>query len=119
MFDIGFLELVVVGIIALIVLGPERLPGAARSLGMWVGKAKQGFNTIKQEIDRELKMQEIQQQLAEQKAKLEQQIQLESLQQLKQDSDSALETLTRQVNEPAEQIQAELRRDNTSLEKDH
>ncbi len=79
MFDIGFLELVVIGVIALIVLGPERLPKAARTVGLWVGKAKQSFNSIKMEIDRELKVQELQQQLEEQKNKLEAQIQLNEL----------------------------------------
>ncbi|TQV88973.1 Sec-independent protein translocase protein TatB [Aliikangiella coralliicola] len=79
MFDIGFLELFIIGVIALIVLGPERLPKAARTVGLWVGKAKQSFNSIKQEIDRELKVQELQQQLEEQKAKLEEQVELKSL----------------------------------------
>ncbi len=70
MFDMGFLELLLIGIIALIVLGPERLPKAARTVGLWIGKAKQGFDSIKTEIDRELKVKELQQQLAEQKAKI-------------------------------------------------
>ena len=79
MFDMGFLELLMIGIIALIVLGPERLPKAARSVGLWVGKAKQGFNSIKQEIDRELKVQELQQQLEKQKSELLDQNPLESI----------------------------------------
>ncbi len=80
MFDIGFLELLVISVIALIVLGPERLPKAARTVGLWVGKAKQSFNSVKVEIDRELKAQEIQQQLNEQKENLESQLGLESVQ---------------------------------------
>ncbi len=56
----GFLELLLIGIIALIVLGPERLPKAARTVGLWIGKAKQGFNSIQTEIDRELKVKELQ-----------------------------------------------------------
>jgi len=78
MFDMGFLELLLIGIIALIVLGPERLPRAARTVGLWIGKAKQGFESIKTEIDRELKVKELQQQLAEQKAKLEADLSVES-----------------------------------------
>jgi len=65
MFDIGFFELLLVGVIALLVLGPERLPGAARALGLWVGKAKRSLNAIKTEIDRELKIQEMQEMRAE------------------------------------------------------
>jgi len=80
MFDMGFLELLLIGIIALIVLGPERLPKAARTVGLWIGKAKQGFDSIKTEIDRELKVKELQQQIAEQKAALEKESGLESLQ---------------------------------------
>ena len=72
MFDMGFLELLVIGIIALIVLGPERLPKAARTVGLWIAKAKQGFESVKSEIDRELKVQELQQQIKSQKEQLEQ-----------------------------------------------
>ena len=72
MFDMGFLELLLIGIIALIVLGPERLPKAARTVGLWIAKAKQGFESVKSEIDRELKVQELQQQIKDQKEQLEQ-----------------------------------------------
>ncbi len=78
MFDMGFLEFLLIGIIALIVLGPERLPKAARTVGLWIGKAKQGFDSIKTEIDRELKVKELQQQIADQKAKLEQEFDVTS-----------------------------------------
>jgi sec-independent protein translocase protein TatB len=70
MFDMGFLEFSLIGIIALIVLGPERLPKAARRVGLWVAKAKQGFESVKTEIDRELKVQELQQQIKAQKDQL-------------------------------------------------
>jgi sec-independent protein translocase protein TatB len=54
MFDIGFWELALIGVIALIVLGPERLPDAARTLGRWVGRARQMMSNVKQDLDREL-----------------------------------------------------------------
>ncbi len=78
MFDMGFLELLLIGIIALIVLGPERLPKAARTVGLWIGKAKQGLDSIKTEIDRELKLKELQQQIAEQKAALSAELNVKS-----------------------------------------
>ena len=78
MFDMGFLELLLIGIIALIILGPERLPKAARTVGLWIGKAKQGFESMKTEIDRELKLKELQEQIAEQKAKLEEEVDIGS-----------------------------------------
>ncbi len=67
----SFWELALIAIIALIVLGPERLPKAARTIGLWVGKAKQGFDSIKNEIDRELKVKELQEQLLAQKEQIE------------------------------------------------
>lgn len=59
MFDIGFWELAVIGVIALIVLGPERLPRAARTAGLWIKKARQTVSTMKAEIERELDQEEL------------------------------------------------------------
>lgn len=59
MFDIGFWELATLGVIALIVLGPERLPVVARTLGQWVGRAKGYMNTITSELEKEVKADEI------------------------------------------------------------
>uniref|UniRef100_A0A2P2ICF1 Twin arginine-targeting protein translocase TatB n=1 Tax=Hirondellea gigas TaxID=1518452 RepID=A0A2P2ICF1_9CRUS len=59
MFDIGFGEMVLVGIIGLIVLGPERLPTAIRSVMRWVNSAKKLVNTVKDEISQELKLHEM------------------------------------------------------------
>jgi sec-independent protein translocase protein TatB len=52
-----------VGLVALLVLGPERLPGAARTAGLWVGRLKRSFNAIKQEVEREIGADEIRRQL--------------------------------------------------------
>ena len=66
MFDVGFSELVLVAIVALLVLGPERLPRVARVAGMWVGRARRTLSSVKQEIDRELKAEELKRVLEEQ-----------------------------------------------------
>lgn len=63
MFGISFGELLLIGLIALLVLGPERLPGAARTAGLWVGRLKRSFNAIKQEVEREIGADEIRRQL--------------------------------------------------------
>jgi sec-independent protein translocase protein TatB len=63
MFGISFSELLLVGLVALLVLGPERLPGAARTAGLWVGRLKRSFNAIKAEVEREIGADEIRRQL--------------------------------------------------------
>ena len=63
MFGISFSELLLVGLVALLVLGPERLPGAARTAGLWIGRLKRSFNAIKQEVEREIGADEIRRQL--------------------------------------------------------
>ncbi|MBF8754283.1 Sec-independent protein translocase protein TatB [Pseudomonas guariconensis] len=63
MFGISFSELLLVGLVALLVLGPERLPGAARTAGLWIGRLKRSFNAIKTEVEREIGADEIRRQL--------------------------------------------------------
>ncbi len=63
MFDVGFAELLVVGLVALLVLGPERLPVAARMAGLWIGRLKRSFSKLKAEVEREIGADEIRRQL--------------------------------------------------------
>jgi sec-independent protein translocase protein TatB len=66
MFDVGFSELVLVAVVALLVVGPERLPGLARTVGLWLGRGRRMIASVKQDIDRELKAEELKRILAEQ-----------------------------------------------------
>jgi len=66
MFDFGFWEMFMVVLIALIVVGPERLPGLARTAGFWVGKAKRMISDVKAEIHEELAAEELKKALDEQ-----------------------------------------------------
>ena len=59
MFDFGFSEMLVIGVIALVVLGPERLPVVARTAGEWVGKAQRFVAQVKSDIDRETELSEL------------------------------------------------------------
>ena len=59
MFDVGFWELGLIGVVALIVIGPERLPGVARTAGKWLGKGKRFLRDVKADIDQELKADEL------------------------------------------------------------
>lgn len=63
MFDIGFLELLICGVIALLVLGPERLPTAARAAGRWVGRARRMVSQFTSELDSQLKADELRKEL--------------------------------------------------------
>jgi sec-independent protein translocase protein TatB len=54
MFDIGFAELLVIGVVALLVIGPERLPDTVRTASLWLNRIRRGFNEIKQEVQQEL-----------------------------------------------------------------
>jgi len=65
MFDIGFWELTTIAVIALLVIGPDKLPGVARTAGKWVGRARRFVTDVKTDIDRELKQEELRKALAE------------------------------------------------------
>lgn len=59
MFDIGFSELMVIGLVALIVIGPERLPRVARTLGHLAGRLQRYVNDVKADINREVELDEL------------------------------------------------------------
>ena len=72
MFDIGFTELLIVAIVGLLVIGPERLPGAIRTGSAWLGRIKRGFNDIKLEVEQELHNDGVMEELKRTKQQLEQ-----------------------------------------------
>jgi sec-independent protein translocase protein TatB len=59
MFDIGFSELMVIGVVALLVIGPEKLPKVARTLGHLLGRAQRYVNDVKSDINREIQLDEL------------------------------------------------------------
>lgn len=86
MFDIGFFELILVAVVALLVIGPERLPKVARTAGLWIGKGKGFLSSVKQDIDRELKAEEL-------KRILNEQAQIEPLHEIMEDTKKSMERL--------------------------
>ena len=54
MFDVGYGELLLIGIVALLVLGPEKLPGALRTAGLWIARFRRSFDRIRTEIEQEV-----------------------------------------------------------------
>jgi sec-independent protein translocase protein TatB len=65
MFDIGFGELVLIAVIALLVLGPERLPGAARTVGTLIRRLRSGWDSVRDEVERELEAEDLKRKLQE------------------------------------------------------
>lgn len=65
MFDIGFSELLIIFVVALMVVGPERLPSVARKVGLYIGKMKRSFQSIKNEVEQELEIEAVKAQLKE------------------------------------------------------
>jgi sec-independent protein translocase protein TatB len=85
MFDIGFGEIALVGIVALLVVGPKKLPELARTAGKWIGKTRRMIDSVKADIDREFKTDELRKLLSEQQAEVQQ------LRQIVEDSRTAIE----------------------------
>jgi len=71
MFDIGFWEIIFIAVIALLVVGPERLPRIARTTGLWIGKMRGFVSSVKADIDREIATEELKKTLAKQAAQPE------------------------------------------------
>lgn len=96
MFDIGFTELVIVAIVGLLVIGPERLPGAIRTGSAWLGRIKRGFNDIKREVEQELHNDAVMQELKSTKDQLEQETATLS---------SGFKEASEQLNAPADETE--------------
>jgi len=59
MFDIGFSEMMLIAVVALVVLGPERLPRVARQAGQWLGKLRRYVDDVKTDINRQMELEEL------------------------------------------------------------
>lgn len=59
MFDVGFWELSLIALVALLVIGPERLPKVARIVGLWIGRGRRIISSVKADIEREIKAEEL------------------------------------------------------------
>lgn len=99
MFDIGFSELLVIGVVALVVIGPERLPKVARTLGHLLGRAQRYVNDVKADINREMQLDELK--------KLQSQV-AESARTLEDSVRKEYETARNAVEAPAQEAVAEL-----------
>lgn len=89
MFDIGFAELIIIAVVSLLVIGPERLPEAVRTATLWLNRFKRGFNDIKREVQQELHNDAVMQELRK------------TGEQLRQEADGLSRDVRRSVNPPA------------------
>jgi sec-independent protein translocase protein TatB len=95
MFDVGFSELMMVGLVALLVIGPEKLPKAARIAGFWLGKARSTVAHVKTELKQELYAEEMRQLLHQHSL-------TEELQQAKAESAAAIQDINSAITAIAE-----------------
>lgn len=108
MFDVGFSELLIIAVVALLVLGPERLPKAARFAGLWVRRARAQWYSVKSELERELAAEDLKRQFAEPLAEMQPVVQ-QLGQDLKQEFDALDPKLPASVDlegKPSEPAQA-------------
>ncbi|MEZ6967506.1 Sec-independent protein translocase protein TatB [Aeromonas sp. S9(2024)] len=103
MFDIGFWELIVIGVVALLVLGPERLPVAIRTATHWIRLIRSTANSVKSELEQELKLQELHNDL-----KKAEKLQMSNLSPELQESIEQLKSAAQSVNRPY-QVENEIR----------
>lgn len=100
MFDMGFAEMVIIAIVALVVIGPERLPAVARKAGAYVGRIRRFVNNVKSDVEREFRTDELQRMLQQQ------QDELQSLKEVVNDSkrDADLGSITETINETVDAV---------------
>ncbi len=95
MFDIGFTELIVIAIIALIVIGPEQLPTTIRTVTLWLSRIRRSFQQAKAEIQREIGAEEI-------RAQLHNEAIMQSLKESKQDLENSVADIHKSIAAQAE-----------------
>lgn len=100
MFDIGFSELVVCAIVALVVIGPERMPEAVRTVGLWIGRFKRSLRETRSEIERQMGVDDIRRQLHNEEI-------MHNLEQARRDMDNVLVETQQAVTSSAEMIRRE------------
>ncbi len=109
MLDIGFAELLVIGVVALLVIGPERLPETVRTASMWLNRIRRGFNEIKQEVQQELHNDSVMQDLRKTGRELK-----ESTESISHDLKNVTGSVTTQTppdNTPGEQKESSAKQD--------
>lgn len=100
MFDIGFFEILVIAIVALVVIGPERMPETVRNVGLWIGRLKRSLRETRSEIERQIGADDIRRQLHNEDV-------MRSLEKTRQQFEGAVEEGTRPILKTKPDQQAE------------
>ena len=99
MFDIGFPELVLISIVALLVIGPERLPETIRTIMLWVGRVRSTFTNIKTELEQELGTDEIRRQIHNESIMKEIRESKEKISDVLKEADQSVQEFKHSINE--------------------
>ncbi|MEM9254217.1 MAG: Sec-independent protein translocase protein TatB [Pseudomonadota bacterium] len=110
MFDIGFAELIIIAVVGLLVIGPERLPGTIRTASLWLNRIRRSFNDVKREIQQELHNDSVMQDLKDAGKQIQQDTQA-----LKNDIQGAANTLIDDSSK-GDQTETEAQRAGKSVE---
>ena len=111
MFDIGFLEMMTIGIVALVVIGPERLPEVAAKVGRYVGKAQRFVRGVRSDISRELESGDLKKLIGDQKD------QIDELRKMVTTATKDIETSTNEAFKDAEKSISEIKHETTDAVK--
>lgn len=102
MFDVGFSEILVILLVSLVVIGPERLPKVARTMGNLLGRTQRYVNRIKQDVSSSIELEELRE--IERKAQAEADALQRSMQQVSSDIDHDLNQLGRDLERPVREL---------------
>ena len=114
----GFIEILLIGIVALVVIGPERLPAVAKKAGYYIGRIQRFVTNVRSDVEREFRTDELQRMLSEQQSELQtlKQKVNESVSEATQDID--VENIEQSVkSEPSEETSPNISTDNTAQKK--
>ena len=103
MFDIGFAELLLIAVVSLVVVGPERLPSAVRTVSLWIGRLRRNFTEIKREIEAEIGADEIRRELHNESI-------MADLERIKNDGEKHLSDFKQQIDSDIEALESEMLR---------
>lgn len=101
MFDIGFQELLLIGVLSLLIMGPERLPGAVRTATLWISRLRRSFLAIKADIEREVGVDELKQQIHNETI-------MKSLEQTKKDVEQNIQLSANNIKPELDQLHKDI-----------